>query len=134
MTTTAYSGPDFEKLLLSALSADATLAALVSTKIYALRIPNGTKLPCVTFQRINGIPANTLGGHSGLEKIELQIDAWGRNLSEAKSVAKAVRGAMPATGAAWGAHLITDADYYEDGTNYYRISMTYACWFLEGEY
>ena len=124
-------GPDFEQALLAALEAGEDLASLVGEKIFALLIPEGTLLPCVTFQRISGIPANTLDGHSGLERISVQIDAWGRNYAEAKSVAKAVRAAMPAKGAVFGAHLLKDADYYENGTNYYRISMEYACWFLE---
>lgn len=126
-------GVDFEKVLFSTLKQGAELAQLVGDKIYALRIPNGTYLPCVTFQRVSGMPANTLQGHSGLEEINLQVDAWGRTYEEAKHVAKAVRAAMPATGSVFGAHLNTDADFYEDGVNYYRISMDFTCWYLEHE-
>ena len=124
-------GPDFEQFLLQILQNDEWLSSLVGEKIFALLIPADTLLPCVTFQRISGIPANTLDGHSGLERISLQVDAWGRNYAEAKTVAKAVRAAMPPKGEAFGAHLIKDADYYENDTNYYRISMEFACWFLE---
>ena len=124
-------GPDFEQALLATLQGDEGLSALVGEKIFALLIPEGTMLPCVTFQRISGTPANTLDGHSGLERISLQVDAWGRNYAEAKTVAKAVRAAMPPKGETFGAHLVKDADFYENETNYYRISMEYACWFLE---
>lgn len=127
------SAVDFEIVLLRTLREDAGLSALVGSKVFALVIPQGTKLPCITFQRIGGMPANTLSGHSGLEEIDLQIDVWARDYDEAKAIAKAVRSAMPPSGPQFGAHLIEDQDLYEDGTNYFRVSMEYKVWFLETE-
>ena len=127
------SAVDFEIVLLRTLREDAGLSALVGSKVFALVIPQGTKLPCITFQRIGGMPANTLSGHSGLEEIDLQIDVWARDYDEAKAVAKAVRAAMPPSGPQFSAHLIEDQDLYEDGTNYFRVSMEYKVWFLEIE-
>ena len=127
------SAVDFEIVLLRTLREDAGLSALVGNKVFALVIPQGTKLPCITFQRIGGRPANTLAGPSGLEEIDLLIDAWARDYHEAKAVAKAVRAAMPANGPRFGAHLIEDQDLYEDGTNYFRVSMEFKVWFLETE-
>ena len=40
---------------------------------------------------------------------------------------------MPANGPRFGAHLIEDQDLYEDGTNYFRVSMEFKVWFLETE-
>ena len=127
------SAVDFEIVLLRTLREDAGLSALVGSKVFALVIPQGTKLPCITFQRIGGMPANTLSGHSGLEEIDLQIDVWARDYDEAKAIAKAVRSAMPPSGPRFSAHLIEDQDLYEDGTNYFRVSMEYKVWFLETE-
>lgn len=127
------SAVDFEAVLLRTLQDDPGLSELVGNKVFALVIPQGTKLPCITFQRLGGMPANTLSGHSGLEEIDLWIDVWARRYGEAKAVAKAVRAAMPANGAAFGAHLIEDEDLYEDGTNYFRVGMEYKVWFLENE-
>ena len=124
------SAVDFEKALLRTLREDAGLYALVEGKVFALLVPTGT---CVSFQRFGGRPANTLAGASGLEEIDLLIDAWARDYSEAKAVAKAVRAAMPANGPRFGAHLIEDQDLYEDGTNYFRVSMEFKVWFLETE-
>ena len=120
------SAVDFEIVLLRTLLDDAGLSALVGSKVFALVIPQGIKLPCVTF-------ANTLSGHSGLEEIDLQIDVWARDYDEAKAVAKAVRAAMPPSGPQFSAHLIEDQDLYEDGTNYLRVSMEFKVWFLETE-
>lgn len=127
------SAVDFETVLLRMLQEDAGLSTLVGSKVFALVIPQGTKLPCITFQRIGGMPANTLSGHSGLEEIDLQIDVWARDYDEAKAIAKAVRAAMPPSGPRFSAHLIEDQDLYEDGTNYFRVSMEYKVWFLETE-
>lgn len=124
---------DFEIVLLRTLREDAGLSALVGNKVFALVIPQGTKLPCITFQRIGGMPANTLSGHSGLEEIDLQIDVWARDYDEAKAIAKAVRAAMPPSGPRFSAHLIEDQDLYEDGTNYFRVNMEFKVWFLETE-
>ena len=127
------SAVDFEIVLLRTLREDAGLSALVGSKVFPLAIPAGNYLPCVTFQRLGGRPANTLAGPSGLEEIDLQIDVWARDYDEAKAIAKAVRSAMPPRGPQFGAHLIEDQDLYEDGTNYFRVSMEYKVWFLETE-
>ena len=127
------SAVDFEIVLLRTLREDAGLSALVGNKVFALVIPQGTKLPCITFQRIGGMPANTLSGHSGLEEIDLQSDVWARDYDEAKAIAKAVRAAMPPSGPRFSAHLIEDQDLYEDGTNYFRVNMEFKVWFLETE-
>ena len=74
-----------------------------------------------------------LSGASGLEEIDLQIDVWARDYDEAKAIAKAVRSAMPPSGPRFSAHLIEDQDLYEDGTNYFRVSMEFKVWFLETE-
>ena len=127
------SGVEFEIVLLRTLREDAGLSALVRNKVFPLFIPSGNYLPCVTFQRLGGRPANTLSGASGLEEIDLQIDVWARDYDEAKAIAKAVRSAMPPSGPQFSAHLIEDQDLYEDGTNYFRVSMEYTVWFLETE-
>ena len=127
----SLTGADFEAVFLSVLQGNAALKALVGDRVFALIIPDGTYLPCVTFQRISGMPANTVGGRSGREEIEMQVDVWARTYAEAKAVTKAVRDAVPARGAVFGAHLIQDSDTYESETNYYRITMEYTCWMLE---
>ena len=68
---TMANGVDFESVLLRMLQEDAGLSALVGSKVFPLFIPSGNYLPCVTFQRLGGRPANTLSGASGLEEIYL---------------------------------------------------------------
>ena len=127
------SAVDFEKYLVATLKGNAPLAALVGTRIFPLIVPQGTDFPCISYQRISGMPANTLSGHSGLEEIDLQIDVWAKTYAEAKEIAKAVRAAMPATGTPFSAHLRTDEDLPGDDGTYFRVSMEYTVWFLETE-
>ena len=127
------SAVDFEKSLVATLKGNAPLAALVGTKIFPLIVPQGTAFPCISYQRISGMPANTLSGHSGLEEIDLQIDVWAKTYTEAKAIAKAVRAAMPAKGTPFSAHLRMDEDLPGDDGTYFRVSMEYVVWFQENE-
>lgn len=128
------SAVDFEKSLVATLKSNTALTALVGTnKIFPLIVPQGTAFPCISYQRISGMPANTLSGHSGLEEIDLQIDVWAKTYAESKAIAKAVRAAMPATGTPFSAHLRMDEDLPGDDGTYFRVSMEYTVWFLETE-
>ena len=124
------SAGDFEAVLWDTLVNNEGVHALVGEKVYPLVIPQGTVLPCITYQRLRSYPANTLSGASGLERVDLEIDVWANKYGEAKEVAKAVRAAMPASGP-WGAHLRYDTDEYEYTGPYYRVLMRYNVWFLE---
>ena len=126
-------GVDFETDFLETLLADEDLRDLVGEKVFMMRVPNGVQLPVVVCWRISGEPANVLSGHSGLERIEMQVDCLGRTYEECKAVAKAVRKAVPPTGPVWGAHLMQDRDLYIKETNHYRVCMEYAAWYLEQE-
>lgn len=122
---------DFESSLRETLLSCKPLTDIVDNRIFALHIPQGTRLPCVTYQRISGRPANTLTGFSGLESIDVQIDCWSQDYSQAKNIAKAVRAAMPQDGAPWAAHLRGDADLFEDTVNYFRVMMRWTVWLCE---
>ena len=124
------SAVDFEAVLRDTLINNDEVYALVRNKIFPLVIPQGTVLPCITFQRLRSYPANTLSGASGLEKVDLEIDAWGNEYAQTKDVAKAVRLAMPTSGP-WAAHLRYDSDDYEYTGPYYRVLMRFNVWFLE---
>lgn len=55
------SAVDFEIVLLRTLREDAGLSALVGNKVFALVIPQGTKLPCITFQHWGSDQFGTCG-------------------------------------------------------------------------
>lgn len=125
------SAVNFEKSLLTTLKADSGVSAIVGSRVYAMIMPQNSTLPAVTFQRINGRPANTLSGRSGLEEIDLQIDCWASSFAQAKTLAVAVRDAMPDVGAVWSSRLQSDQDLYDEDNEYFRVLMEYKVWFLE---
>jgi hypothetical protein len=122
-----------EAAVRACLVANAEVAALVASRIYALKLPQPPTLPAVTYQRISAQRDHTLSGPSGLVRSRVQIDAWGRTYSEAKSVADAVRRALAHfEDATVQAALITsDRDLFEDEVNTYRISSDWIIWFVE---
>lgn len=125
------SAVDFEQQLRAALVGHAGVTALVGARVYPLLIPEGTPLPCVTYQRVSGTPENTLEGHSGLEEVMVQVDCWSATYGGAKALAKQVRAAMAA--APFGSYLDQDRDLYDGEPNntIYRVSCDYRCWHSE---
>lgn len=63
-----------QSALRSLLTGDATLAALVSTRIYWNAIPQDAADPCVVLYKITGAPGVHMQGSDGLESSIVQID------------------------------------------------------------
>ena len=85
-----------EESLYSYLKADAGLTALVSTRIYAMRVPQSVSFPCLTIQRISTARIHThdTSGASNLSSPRFQFDAWAATYSSAKSITDALRAAL----------------------------------------
>lgn len=79
-----------EERITAKLLAATAVKALVSTRIFPVSRTQGSALPAVTLQRIDGAPLLADDGDSGLENPRLQIDCWGKSYTEAKTVARAV--------------------------------------------
>ncbi len=113
------------------LAADATLTALVGTKIFPNLAPQGTVPPFVVYQQISGVPQNRLtGGSVGrLTEFRMQLDSYARTYLEAHSVADAVDAVMsalesPDLAAAPGAAR----DLYDDVAMLHRVSADFSVW------
>lgn len=74
--------PDAELLAVTALRADADLAAIVDTRVYT-SIPAEPTFPLVRVVRVGGIPE--IRQH--LDVARLQVDAWGATKFEARTAA-----------------------------------------------
>lgn len=83
-----------EGALLSVLTNAAGVAALVSTRIYAVTAPQDDQLPDITFQRIGAEHVHAWGADPGLIRGEWQVDCWGRTYDEAGDVRDAVLAAL----------------------------------------
>jgi len=131
--------------LVEKLGADASVAALVSTRIYHHQAPQGTTLPYITFFVVSSEHVRSLGSRVQVVRQVVQIDCWAdnsvssTNLREAVQLAlDAFRGSMGATAAlrVLGAFLQTTREMKElpsvgEETVLYRSSLDFAIWHEE---
>jgi Protein of unknown function (DUF3168) len=82
-----------ESEILALLSADATLANLVGTRIYPALAPQGAPLPYVVYSRTAGRNLGTLGARGAHDLIQVEFDCVAEETRpmDAVSVALALR-------------------------------------------
>ena len=81
-----------EQALRSLLRADASLAALVSTRVdWGRRPQSDGELPGIVLMRVGGRRDLNMGGASGLVESLVQVDCYGETYSDAKLAARAIR-------------------------------------------
>jgi hypothetical protein len=86
-----------ESEVYSRLSGFAGLTALVSTRIYPLRLPQDTTLPAVTFTRLSASRLSAMGSDPGLVRARVQYDAWTEGsgaFDGARAIAEQIRAAL----------------------------------------
>ncbi len=130
-----------EEGLYSYLSGYAGLTALIGTRIYPVRLPQGALLPCLTYQRMTTprIMTHDTSGMSGtLAEPRLQFDAWAETYKECKDITDQVRAALNGKTGSIGtspnavtirAALVDNelSEYYAD-VELYRIMSDYIIW------
>lgn len=124
--------------LYSYLTAYSGLTALVSTRVYAFKLPQGVTLPAVTIQRIStprSLTHDSAGIGSELSNPRFQINAWATTYASAKAISDQIRAALnghrgtTGTGVTINAALVDDErPSYEPETNIYQISCDYIIW------
>lgn len=79
-----------EGALYSKLSTTAAITALVSTRIYPVKLPEAVTYPAVTYQFVAGrsIQAQSPGGHAGHATV--QITAWADSYKAARNILAAI--------------------------------------------
>ena len=80
--------------IVARLLANGTLAALVSTRVYAQVAPSTAGTPYVVWQRTSVLRVDSHDGASGLATQMLQITSIDEDYIDALAVADAVRGAI----------------------------------------
>lgn len=130
-----------EEGLVSYLSTYAGLVALISTRVYPVRIPQGATLPCLTFQRISTpriLTHQTSGATGDLAHPRFQFDAWATTQKAAKAITDQVRAALNGkTGAIGaGASAVTiraalvdnESPEYDTESELYRSRSDFTIW------
>lgn len=78
----------------SALSGDASVSALVGTRIFPELGPDGVACPFCIYELDTVTPELELTGDAQLDRVEISITSWGTTQDSAYSVARAVRLAL----------------------------------------
>ena len=113
-----------ESAVNAALRADEAVKAICSGRVHPLKIPQGTLLPAIVYQRVYSNPQSTLQGYSS-ESVTIMINSFALTYSEAKELALAVRGAL--AGEPLSAMFFSERDLLNDTGDVFCISAEYAC-------
>lgn len=76
------------------LLADATVSAVISTRVYPSRLPQSPMLPSVVYHLISGADECHLGGLVGVAHARLQIDCYALTRIAASALSTKVRDAL----------------------------------------
>jgi len=87
-----------EAVLRSALIANATVAGLVSTRVYPVVAPASAALPFVTWRRVAIRRQQTLGGPMGMPVTSVEYSIYGATYEQAREVADAMRSVLDGYG------------------------------------
>lgn len=113
------------------LNAQAGITALITTRIYPLKLPQSVVLPCLSFQLVSEPREYTLDKAS-IPNALVQFDCWGTTYLEANTLADALATVLDAyTGAVGSITSLgfiqrSRQDIYESETNEFRVSLDYS--------
>lgn len=70
-----------------------SIEALVGNRIYPVTIPEGSALPCLSYQVISGASDYSMDGSAETEKT-FQFDAWGKAYADVKAIMQALHSVL----------------------------------------
>ena len=105
--------------------ADSSVTALLGANptrffLFGEAVQN-TQKPYAVWQVVSGEPYNTLSCPPDVDRVTVQIDAYGNTVSSVRSVAAALRGAFEASGGCYVVSL--NGEQKESDTNLFRSSF-----------
>lgn len=87
------------------LAGDGSIAALVGSRIYPIRLPQPKKdqvnLPAIVYQRISGFRFKHLRGGEALARPRYQVDCWAQTHDQATTLGNLVRQRLNGFSGTW---------------------------------
>lgn len=101
---------DIESGLFAFLSANTGIQAVVGTRIYPLRVPEGATLPALAYHKVSGPSEHSKDGDMSLNHPRFQITCWAATYAAAKAGRTAVSAALNgfANGSVMGGSVVVD--------------------------
>lgn len=87
--------------------------------------PQNEQRPYAVHQLAYGTPENTLSCPPDTDLMGVQVDAYARSVTEARTAAKAIRDSIESSGSVISAW---NGESWEKDTGLYRVSMTAEFW------
>jgi len=115
--------------LLTTLNNFAGLSSLVSSRNYAVNLPQNPTYPNTTYMRVSTAPGNTLGTRNTLTNIRVQIDTRDVTVLGAVTAGAQVKKAIEAATLFDGIYLNEEMIPHEYNTETYRLSQDFSLWF-----
>jgi hypothetical protein len=119
-----------ESTLRSILINDAAVKA-ITVRCYPATLPQNPVYPLILYYRITGLPENTLTGLPEMVYSRFQIDSWALTYSGAKTLARAITGALNAKAYTQDGIRIGsivqqgERDNYESEVSCYRVILDF---------
>lgn len=115
------------------LLADATVASLIGTRMFPVKLPQNPTFPAVMIQTISGERVHSTDGASGLAGPRIQIDCWAESYADADAVFEAVRKRLDGKGNGdiQGMFIQSERDDFDFELGIYNRSMDVFVWHKE---
>jgi len=117
--------------ILTTLNGYSGLSALVSSRNYAVNLPQSPTYPNTVFLKVSTNPQNTLTGRNSLTNIRVQIDIRDITLNGAGTAAVQVKKAIEAATLFDALYINDNMASKESTTDTYRVSLDFSIWFLD---
>ncbi len=108
------------------LLADGDVGALITARVYPIKLPQSPTYPAITYEIISDIPHRSLAGDSDLERVRARIHCWAETYGAAVDLAGKVRTAVADFSGTMGSTVVPSAkfetwnDIFEDVPEVYR--------------
>lgn len=131
-----------EAVLRSALVGSASVAALISTRIYPVVAPASAALPLVTWRRAGITRAHTLSSPMGVPQVSIEYQVYAATYEAARDIADEMRSVLDGyrgtvdNTTVRQTSLQNEVDEFvqlqgSDLPAVYQITQTYDCWWQE---
>lgn len=118
-------------VLRACLAADATVTALVGTRIYPLVMPQDATRPAIVLTVVSEVPENSFDGtaETRLTASRVQVDCYAATYLEAHEVATAVDNVLANLRRPdLSAERDSMTDDWDDEVQVHRVSMDFSVW------
>jgi hypothetical protein len=121
---------EIEQAIYNLLSGDATIAALVGTKISPVKKKQDSDLPAITFRRVTTGRFPAMSVDASVVKARFQVDCWAGTYPVAVQLKNAVKAVMKRWRTTTGitvqdTFMDGEIDFYEEDTKQFHIAIDF---------